>query len=122
MRPDDPFRASSLTQLGGLYILAYTNLNSEEDGGKARYLEGAMENYALATQSYSESPSRRYNIARKWAGYADAYHRPSALEAYDIALQILPQVAGLTMDKQSRQEALNTRSDGLARNASTCAI
>ena len=122
VRPDDPFRASSLNQLGGLYILAYTTLNSEEHSDKGRYLEGAMENYGLATQSYSESPSRRYNIARKWAGYADAHHHPSALEAYDIALQILPQVAGLSMDVQSRQEALNTGSDGLARNASICAI
>jgi tetratricopeptide (TPR) repeat protein len=122
VRPDDPSRASSLSRLADLHILAYVTLNSEEDSERGKYLEGAMENYSLAMQSYSESPSERYNIANKWARYADTHCHPSALGAYDIALQILPQVAGLSMDVQSHQEALNTGSDGLARNVSICAI
>ncbi|KIM38266.1 hypothetical protein M413DRAFT_448000 [Hebeloma cylindrosporum] len=122
VRLDDPLRATTLSQLGDLYIQAHDYSNSEKEEDRRRYLERAMENYSLATKGYSESPYQRYNMARKWAGYADAYRHPSALEAYDMTLQILPQVAGLSMNLQSRQEALTAGSDGLARKASICAI
>jgi hypothetical protein len=46
----------------------------------------------------------------------------SAINAYNAALQALPQLAALTLDIQSRQKALTDGSDGLARNASRCAI
>jgi hypothetical protein len=70
----------------------------------------------------SKSPSQHFHIAQRWAYYADLYQHPSAIEAYDAALLILPQLAALSLDIQSRHKALTAGSDGLARRAARCAI
>ncbi|KIM38734.1 hypothetical protein M413DRAFT_420131 [Hebeloma cylindrosporum] len=77
----------------------------------------------LIELALSMSASHRFKVAKTWIHYADvAYQHQSAIKAYDAALQALPQLAALTLDIQSRQKALTTGSDGLARDASKCAI
>ncbi len=57
-----------------------------------------------------------------WSFYADLHQHPTAIEAYDVALKVLPQLISLSLDIKSRHEALTTTSDGLARAAARCAI
>jgi len=80
-----------------------------------------MSSFSTAIQCCSKSPSQHFHIAQGWAYHADFYQHPSAIEAYDAALFILPQLAALGLDIQSRHKAL-TGSDGLARRAARCAI
>ncbi|KDR78250.1 hypothetical protein GALMADRAFT_138368 [Galerina marginata CBS 339.88] len=82
-----------------------------------------MSLFNAAMQCPSQPPSQQFPIATQWAYHADLHHDdPSALEAYDAALSILPRLAALGLDIQSRHEALTARSDRLARRAAKCAI
>jgi len=85
-------------------------------------LDEAMSSYLIASQCLFQSPSSLLGIAKRWINHADKNQHISAIDAYDIALQALPQVAALSFDVQSRQEALAADSDGLAWDASRCAI
>ncbi|KAF8815740.1 hypothetical protein BYT27DRAFT_7333814 [Phlegmacium glaucopus] len=117
LRPSPhPDRSSSLFALANALVQAHsTDRNSD-------FLEQAMSSFSDATQCLSQSPSRRLLIAKSWIRHADNYQHICAIDAYEAALQALPQLATLSFDIQSRQEALSTSSDGLARDASRCAI
>ena len=84
-------------------------------------LEAATMAFRAAVKYNYTPASQRFHAARLWARHADAYHE-SALEAYQAAIKLLPQLAVLDMDLQSRQEVLLSRSNGLACNAAACAI
>ena len=60
--------------------------------------------------------------ATAWAFHANKHRHPSAIEAYYAALSALPQLAALSLDIKTRQAALPPGSNGLAREASRCAI
>jgi tetratricopeptide (TPR) repeat protein len=88
---------------------------------KPEYLNDAMVAFCAAVKCESAPTSQRITAARRWASHADGNHE-SALEAYQCAINLLPRVATLSLDLQSRQEVLTLYSDGLARNAAACAI
>lgn len=90
--------------------------------GKVEHLDEAMSSFAAATQCLSKSPSHRLRTAKYWIFQAEKYQHATAIDAYETALQALPQIAALSLDLQSRQKALFAGTDGLARNASRCAI
>ncbi|KDR85840.1 hypothetical protein GALMADRAFT_234945 [Galerina marginata CBS 339.88] len=112
--PHHSGRSNIYTALGKFLIYAH---HDDPDS-----LENALSSFAAATQCPSQSPSSRLRAAKTWIYFADKYQHISAIDAYGVALQILPQVAALSFDVQSRQEALTAGSDGLARNAARCAI
>ncbi|KAF8962316.1 CHAT domain-containing protein [Flammula alnicola] len=89
-----PLRSRSFFALGNVLVHAHSSTDRN-----SHFLEQAM---------YSFS--------------ADNHQHIRAIDAYEAALQALPQLAALSFDLQSRQEALSARSDGLARDASRCAI
>ena len=60
--------------------------------------------------------SLRFRAAISWAHDADHHHQP-ALDAYEAAIELLPRLAMLGLDLQSRQQALTMGSDGLAHDA-----
>ena len=114
--PPHPNRSLSLSCLA-------TALSSRfEQGGQQIDLDEAMSTYRTATQCLVQPPSRLLDTAKKWIQHANKNEHISVIDAYDTALQALPQVAALSFDVQSRHEALAADSDGLARNASRCAI
>ncbi|KAF8810268.1 TPR-like protein [Phlegmacium glaucopus] len=118
LRPSPhPLRSSSLCALGIALVRAHSSTD-----GNSHFLEEAMSSFSTAMHSSSQSPSTRFSIAKLWIRHAVKHQHNSAIHAYEAALQALPQLAALSFDLQSRQEALSARSDGLARDASICAI
>ena len=115
--PLRPNRTLSLIHLGNALSTRF-----EEGGRLESDLDEALSLYRTATQCRSQPPSDLFNFARKWIHYADRNEHISAINAYNTALQVLSQVAALGFDVQFRQEALAADTDGLARDASRCAI
>jgi len=104
-----------------LFLSAVLLVHAHSLTGK--YLEQAMTAYRDATQCLSQSASLRLRIANSWIFHAQEYQDISAIEAYEVALQALPQVVALSFDIQSRLEALNIENAfSLARRASRCAL
>ena len=112
-----PGQPLSLHMLGTLLIHAHSLA-----GEDSQYLEESMSSFIAASQCVSQPPSGRLRSTKAWITHADRYQHISAIDAYTAALQALPEMAALSSDVYSRQEALTARSDGLARDASRCAI
>ncbi|KIM73862.1 hypothetical protein PILCRDRAFT_80603 [Piloderma croceum F 1598] len=102
--------------LGRALMRAYSS--TDEPG----YLEKAMAAFRAAVTCEAASASQRFNAAKSWVQYADSGHVESALEAYRAAIELLPRLAMLGLDLQSRHQALTAGSDGLARDAAAYAI
>jgi len=101
--------------------LATKLVNMWLDTQQQEYLNDAIATFRSAVLTASAPVSWRFDGAYAWALYADGTHE-SALEAYQAAIQLLPQLATLGLDLQSRHESLSSGSDGLARRAAACAI
>ncbi|TFK38942.1 CHAT domain-containing protein [Crucibulum laeve] len=86
-------------------------------------LEEAVAVYRAALGTVSAPTFRRFYAASAWARYVEGKH-DSALEAYQIAISLLPALGELDLGLVSRQHALmaRIRSDGLACDAASCAI
>ncbi|KDQ50725.1 hypothetical protein JAAARDRAFT_550455 [Jaapia argillacea MUCL 33604] len=82
----------------------------------------AMEAFPAAVADESESVAQRFFVAQKWAHWADGCGHKSALDAYGAAIGFLPSLAMLGQDLSSRQSALTSGTDGLAREAAAVAI
>ncbi|KAF8809291.1 TPR-like protein [Phlegmacium glaucopus] len=118
LRPSPhPHRPSSLSALGHVLVSAHSSTD-----GNSHFLEEAMSLFSAAIHYLSQSPSQRLSTARCWILHAVKHQHISAIDAYEAALQALPRLAALSFDLQSRHEALTSGSDGLARDASICAI
>lgn len=114
---DHPQHASCLHQLGMTLALAYSTFNEKT------YIEDAINAFRGCLKSPSISPSFRFQIAEQWAFTSDTHNHSSAIEAYDTALQLLPQIVTYNLDIHSRQEVLtNSSVDGIARKAAKCAL
>ncbi|THH12052.1 hypothetical protein EW146_g7830 [Bondarzewia mesenterica] len=100
----------------GLELLALYHHTHQQ-----RHLDDAVIAFRASVACTSASTLVRFVAARRWALRTDGNH-DSALEAYRAAIQLLPRIAMLGLNLQSRQEALISRSDGLARDAAACAI
>ncbi|PPQ86284.1 hypothetical protein CVT25_005505 [Psilocybe cyanescens] len=111
-----PERSTSLNDLANAL---WTQFNQR---GEQHVLDEAMSFFSAAAQYLFQPPSHRLNFSKRWIALAVQSQHSSAIHAYETALQTLPQVAALSLDVQSRQKALTTGTDGLARDASICAI
>ncbi|KDQ50727.1 hypothetical protein JAAARDRAFT_707686 [Jaapia argillacea MUCL 33604] len=111
---DSTFMTASL--LGKLLSKQYDLTRQPDD------LREAMEAFAAAVIDESELVAQRFFVAQQWAHWADKHGHESALEAYGAAIGFLPSLAMLGQDLSSRQAALTSGSDGLARNAAAVAI
>ncbi|KAJ7107947.1 CHAT domain-containing protein [Mycena epipterygia] len=114
--PPHPYRATALRQLA--IQLSYKHDNSSD----RNILEDAIIAFRESS-GYLPSPvSERCRAAIVWADQADKHNHISALEAYEIAVELLPQQAMLGLDIQSRQKALTLKSMiGVATDAAACA-
>ena len=88
--------------------------------GQSNHLDEAMSAFQDAV-TRGLSPLNRYNAACVWAYDADIHHHPSALDAFQRAVDLLPQLAALGRDLKTRLEVLS-RANGLACHAASCAI
>ncbi|KAH9485774.1 hypothetical protein JR316_0002689 [Psilocybe cubensis] len=117
LRPSPhPDRSASLHNLAYELSIRYQNR------GQGKDLEEAMSLFLDATQYLYQSSSYRLRVAKRWIAEAKRNQHGSAITAYQAALRALPQVAALSLSVESRHKALAAGSDGLARDASSCAI
>ncbi|PPQ92057.1 hypothetical protein CVT25_007488, partial [Psilocybe cyanescens] len=114
--PPHPKRSTSLNDLANALWAQFNQ------GGKQHDLDEAMSFFSASTHYLFQPPSQRLNFAKTWIRLAVQSQHSSAIHAYETALQALPQLAALSLDVQSRQNALTTGTDGLARDASIYAI
>ena len=92
---------------------------------KVGFSDTSMDMFRAAVGHETGSVRDRLKAAQLWAMYADDANHPSALEAYQDAIQLLPQVAMLASDANSRHQLLADRHLGsrlLSTNAAACAI
>ncbi|KAF8501303.1 CHAT domain-containing protein [Gautieria morchelliformis] len=115
LAPGHPLTCSCSTHLGSMFMTAYTHFNDLGD------LQSAVDAFRKAVACETAPASRRFGAARAWASCADSRH-DSALDAYQAAIELLPRLAMLSLDLPSRQQALTSGTDGLARVAAACAI
>ncbi|KAJ7215907.1 CHAT domain-containing protein [Mycena pura] len=92
-------------------------------------LESACDLFYEAATYLSSSPFTRFHQACFWANLIAQHSPTSSLTAYQTAIKLLPQVAGLHLDLTSRQHMVSTitermvyESDGLPSDAATCAV
>ncbi|KDR66899.1 hypothetical protein GALMADRAFT_1135831 [Galerina marginata CBS 339.88] len=112
-----PDRSRSLSLLAMALVRAHSPTDS-----KSQYFEEAMELFSAATQCFGQTAFLRLDIAYSWIKHANTHHHSSTIDAYDAALQALPNLAALNVNINSRQKALLAGSDGLARDASRFAM
>ncbi|KDR71780.1 hypothetical protein GALMADRAFT_126706 [Galerina marginata CBS 339.88] len=112
-----PDRAAALYGLGTLLLL----IHSQTDSG-SHHLDEAMSLFSSATKCLFQPASQRLHFAKGWVIHGHEHRHASIIDAYDAVIQALPQVAALSSDIHSRQEALKTIGENWASYASRCAI
>lgn len=101
----------------GMFLTDLYHLSQNPDN-----MNQAAAAFCTAVECESSPVSDRFIAAKIWANKADDTKHSSALEAYQTAIGLLPRLAMLGLDLQSRHHALMSGSDGLARNSAACAI
>ncbi|KAJ6613851.1 hypothetical protein B0H10DRAFT_1804707, partial [Mycena sp. CBHHK59/15] len=110
-------RGNSLRSLGVCLLSRYTQT------WESVSLNDALSALPEALVYPSSSPLSRFESAKYYAQKAIQHKHFSALSAYQIAIGLLPQLAALDFDLQSRQQILITaQSSGLGCDAATCAV
>jgi tetratricopeptide (TPR) repeat protein len=104
-----------------LHNLATTLLTRFEQTSKPSDLEQSMLHFSTASQYETASVLQKFDISRQWACHAVFAHHPSALQAYQNAISLLPHLASLDLSLQKRHKALS-RAWGLANEACGYAI
>ncbi|KAJ7615729.1 CHAT domain-containing protein [Mycena polygramma] len=83
----------------------------------------AMDTLREASMYETEQPCIRFKLVAQWAHFAEEYDHTSALEAYEYAIGLLPELAMLDSGITSRQLALAEKDNvGLASKAAACAM
>ncbi|KAJ7510679.1 hypothetical protein B0H11DRAFT_1900054 [Mycena galericulata] len=70
----------------------------------------------------SASPIGRFQAAKIWVYYSRKNHDTSTLEAYQVAISLMPQIATFSLNLKSRQAILVGQSRNLGSDAADCAI
>ncbi|KAJ7834751.1 hypothetical protein B0H13DRAFT_2426649 [Mycena leptocephala] len=112
-------RARWLNSLAQCLESAYIHQKDE------RYLQESMATFKEAATYSSAPPITRFRYATSWANIATKHPQTqtSALEAYQTAIVILPQLAALSLDVRSRHQILTaTASSAIGAGAANCAI
>jgi hypothetical protein len=96
---------------------------AHEHHRKVDYVSQAFEYLQEASTYSSSSPHSRFRAASFWADLATRHSHPSAIDAYRGAIALLPKVAALYLDVQSRMERLTQKECiNVVSNAANCAI
>ncbi|KAJ6576007.1 CHAT domain-containing protein [Mycena vulgaris] len=112
-----PHRAISLNNLGRCFVSLYERTPLPD------LLTSAMLSFEEASADSSAPLPVRFETAKRWASVAQQNHHASALDAYKIALGLLPRLVALDLDIRSRQEILvAAKTHDLGSEAAACAI
>uniref|UniRef100_A0A8H8CG05 CHAT domain-containing protein n=1 Tax=Psilocybe cubensis TaxID=181762 RepID=A0A8H8CG05_PSICU len=111
-----PDRSASLTNLAILLYIYF------EEKGRRQDFEHAILLLSTAAQYRFQPPSTSFFICKMWISYAKKHCHASLITAFGVALQVLRPVAALSLTVELRRNALLSGTDGLARDASNCAV
>ncbi|KAJ7774138.1 CHAT domain-containing protein [Mycena maculata] len=112
-----PNRYISLNNLAILLVSSY------EHGRDPNHLNDALALLQEASLYSSSSLFTRFQPTHLWARTAARHHHPSALPAYRMAINLLPQLATLHLDLRFRQQLLTTLTGtDLVSGAAVCAV
>ncbi|KAF8181697.1 hypothetical protein K438DRAFT_1767777 [Mycena galopus ATCC 62051] len=114
--PDgDPARCEFLHNLGNLLGLRYTELKNSDD------FEEMIHQWPSSAKLAIGSAHVRFLSAKLWADNDQAFQHPSLLDAYNVALDLLPELAwlGISID-DCHYQTMQTSS--VVRNAAFAAI
>ncbi|KAF8872483.1 hypothetical protein CPB84DRAFT_1854456 [Gymnopilus junonius] len=115
--PSHPRRFITLGNLALHHIAAHKRLGADD----TTHLQQSMSLFSQSLKS-TQPPLERFYTARMWAENADLLQHSSALEAYEAALHVLPQLGALNLNIELRQKLLTRETDGIAREAAKYAI
>ena len=113
--PADHPKQAFMMNLGSALILLYA-LDKESDN-----LEDAMHAFHHTLKSNVIPLRRRFQSARTWSLHADRFHHPSAAEAFQHGINLLPLLASFDLSLHGRHEAL-VQTQGFSSNACSWAI
>ncbi|KAF7369640.1 CHAT domain-containing protein [Mycena venus] len=115
--PPHPLRSKTLMHFGRSLVAMYHHSHDSND------LDQGFSCFKEAATYSSDSPLIRFGHAQSWAQDAVLHNHASSLEAYEVVIELLPQVAAVDLDLPSRQKMLpRLNSSRLAREATICAV
>ncbi|KAJ6579941.1 CHAT domain-containing protein [Mycena vulgaris] len=104
-----------------LHSLGNSLLTRFKKFGDPNDLQQMFEQYTSAARSTSGRAPIRFQAASMWAHYAGIHKNPSVLDAYQVALDLLPDLAWLALSISDRYHHI-TRASAVVRNAAGAAI
>ncbi|CAE6479751.1 unnamed protein product [Rhizoctonia solani] len=120
-------RAITLTPDGHLELskehhgLARYQVKYSETTGDLSCLQDALHSFRKASQSLVGTPNDRFEAALEWAQYASRHSSLNCIEAYQTAIDLLPQFIWLGATTAQRYQDLDKAKD-LAVSAASAAI
>ncbi|CAE6478493.1 hypothetical protein ACGC1H_006303 [Rhizoctonia solani] len=116
LRPEGhPHRTEGLIALGRTYALQF------QESGQIKHLDDSLDCFRKATRSVAGRPRMRFDSARQWAKLATKHNLPDSLEAYQVAMDLIPQLVWLGATSKQRYEDVCELSE-LAVEAASVAI
>ncbi|KAJ7928232.1 CHAT domain-containing protein [Mycena leptocephala] len=117
LTPDDhPYKPSILNNLGNSLVRRFYRLGDLNDLN-----ESAISVYRLASRSTTGPAHIRFQAASMWAQHAKIGKDSSLMEAYHVALDLLPELAWLGLSISDRHQHL-LRAGKVVRDAAAVAI
>ncbi|CAE6452505.1 unnamed protein product [Rhizoctonia solani] len=89
--------------------------------GSVLYLSDTLKYFRMASQSLAGAPRIKFRIALQWAKHASEHSSLNCIEAYQTAIDLLPQFIWLGATTNQRYEDLRT-AEALAVDAAAAAI
>ncbi|KAJ7120836.1 CHAT domain-containing protein [Mycena epipterygia] len=115
-QPPHTFRAHTLPRISSVLAEKYAECPESET------LEEWVNVCRDGAKDLSSNIFQRFSTSTRWALFAETQAHSSALEGFEISVGLLPQLAMLGWDIQTRQKVLITKNNvGLASNAAACA-
>ncbi|KAF8193139.1 CHAT domain-containing protein [Mycena galopus ATCC 62051] len=116
LTPDShPDKPSLLNNLGNSFLCRFQQLGDHDD------LLQAISQYSLAAKSTTGPAYVRFNASSMWALVAQMCQHPSLLQAYTVALDLLPKLAWLGLSITDRHYHIS-KAGKVVRDAAAAAI
>ncbi|EUC56019.1 aromatic di-alanine and TPR containing protein, partial [Rhizoctonia solani AG-3 Rhs1AP] len=116
LTPDNHPDASKLQSNHAITLIYYYQLTRDNT-----HLRHSLDLFCNASQSLAGAPHDKFRIAQTWADTASIYHPDSCIEAYQTAIDLLPQFIWLGATTNQRYEDLSI-TKALAVDAAYAAI
>ncbi|CAE6424666.1 unnamed protein product [Rhizoctonia solani] len=107
--------------LGQYFNHALTYVHQYSQTSDTSHLEGSLQSFRKATQPLTGAPRDKFQFALRWSKLASNYHAMNLIEAYQTAIDLLPQFIWLGATTSQRYIDLLT-TESLATQACCAAV